>query len=624
MRKPDQDDQVRQQREYWERRTARLPGNYVKEPRIEAPGGVRFIETDFLLEAIGGLCEERDTGVIAIDTYPGAHTAGIEAAVRRQWPEASVMRLEDFAALSAQQLNELLAPVLTDDRVFGRMNNLRLPDLYDQSRLDRLRDDLRQAATRTVVIGWGALLVAPDRAVRVLVDMARWEIQQRQRSGQPNWMAENPDEEPLRKYKRSYFVEWRVADRHKTEHFSTLDFLVDGNRAFQTTRAVRGADARALLREATRRPFRVKPFFDPGVWGGYWMENAIGLEPGERPYAWCFDCVPEENSVLFEDAEGALLELPAIDIVLMEPESLLGADVVRRFGAEFPIRFDFLDTMGGGNLSLQVHPLSDYIKEHFGMEYTQDESYYLLDAEPDAVTYLGIREDADPEAMARALREAQHGAASFDADRYVNVWPTKPHDHFLIPAGTVHCSGSNTMVLEVSATPYIFTFKLWDWGRLGLDGKPRPIHLDHGLANIQWDRTTEWVRSELINDVRIVAETETHTEEITGLHEREFIETRRHWFSEPIVLRSGGTVRVHNLVSGEAARISSPDGAFAPYEIHYAETFIVPANVDRYTVTPIGAPTGTDRHGLLVASVRGASAVVEGGETVAAGQGGAV
>src|SRR2546423_10745631 len=103
--------------------------------------------------------------------------------------------------------------------------------------------------------------------------------------------------------------------------------------------------------------------------------------------------------------------------------------------------------------------------------------------------------------MIRDLESAQRGGAAFSADKYANRWPAKTHDHFLIPAGTVHCSGANSMVLEISATPYIFTFKLWDWGRLGLDGKPRPIHIQHGKANIQWDRTTEWVRQNLINTI---------------------------------------------------------------------------------------------------------------------------
>ena len=91
--------------------------------------------------------------------------------------------------------------------------------------------------------------------------------------------------------------------------------------------------------------------------------------------------MPEENSLLL--GFGAVqVEVPALDLVLAEPRALLGEPVYGRFGAEFPIRFDFLDTMGGGNLSLQVHPLTQYIQERFGMRYTQDESYYLLDAKP--------------------------------------------------------------------------------------------------------------------------------------------------------------------------------------------------------------------------------------------------
>lgn len=62
------------------------------------------------------------------------------------------------------------------------------------------------------------------------------------------------------------------------------------------------------------------------------------------------------------------------------------------------------------------------------------------------------------------------------------------------------------MVLEISATPSIFTFKLWDWGRLGLDGLPRPINIGHGSKVIQWERQTEFVRHNLINQVEMIAE----------------------------------------------------------------------------------------------------------------------
>ncbi|VFS03033.1 Phosphomannose isomerase [Enterobacter cancerogenus] len=114
-----------------------------------------------------------------------------------------------------------------------------------------------------------------------------------------------------------------------------------------------------------------------------------------------------------------------------------------------------------------MHPLTEYIQQQFGMHYTQDESYYILDAEPGAVVYLGTQTGTRPEAMMDDLRQAARGEKPFDDARFVNQIPAKKHDHFLIPAGTVHCSGAGTMVLEISATPYIFTFKLWDWGPPG-------------------------------------------------------------------------------------------------------------------------------------------------------------
>jgi mannose-6-phosphate isomerase class I len=300
---------------------------------------------------------------------------------------------------------------------------------------------------------------------------------------------------------------------------------------------------------------------------------------------------------------GVRFEIPAINLVFDQPLGLLGEAVHQRFGAEFPIRFDLLDTMAGGNLSFQVHPLTAYIQQHFGMAYTQDESYYMLDAGPSAGVYLGLRDDVDAAAMQADLRAAQDGAAPFPADRYANRFPAKKHDHFLIPAGTVHCSGAESMVLEISATPYIFTFKLWDWGRLGLDGRPRPIHLTHGAANIQWDRTSEWTSRNLVNRAEPLAAGEGWHEERTGLHELEFIETRRHWFTGTVPHDTGGTLNVLNLIEGREAVVESPAGAFAPFVIHYAETFIMPAAVGPYTVRPCGESVGR-RCATLKAFVR--------------------
>jgi mannose-6-phosphate isomerase class I len=196
--------------------------------------------------------------------------------------------------------------------------------------------------------------------------------------------------------------------------------------------------------------------------------------------------------------------------------------------------------------------------------------------------------------MIADLELANNTDFDFPASDYVNQFPARKHDHFLIPAGTIHCSGADSMVLEISATPYIFTFKLWDWGRVGLDGTPRPIHLEHGVRNIQWDRTTEWVRSNLVNQFVPMAAGEGWREERTGLHALEFIETRRHWFTGTVPHHTAGTMHVLNLVEGEEAVVESPHHAFEPFIIHYAETFIVPAAVGAYTIRPHGASVGKE------------------------------
>ncbi|HVU35141.1 MAG TPA: class I mannose-6-phosphate isomerase [Opitutaceae bacterium] len=530
--------------------------------------------------------------VLAVECYPGVHEAAVAAELQARLRPDLLIAAAD-ALLPPVRVEQLVAPYLGgDDPVFGFLSPLDLPHFFDPTRCEELRGQVaRQTTGLILVVGCGARhLATPD--VLVYADLARWEAQLRFRRGETtNFGADNRGASASLKYKRAFFVDWRVADRWKRPLIERADFWLDTHDA----RAPKLADGEAVrrgLRQTVTRPFRVVPFFDPAPWGGQWMKEVCDLERAAPNYGWCFDCVPEENSLLLGFGPQRF-ELPSIDVVFHQSRPLLGDVVFDRFGAEFPIRFDFLDTMGGGNLSFQVHPLTAYIRRHFGLSYTQDESYYLLDADSDASVYLGLRDHIRPEEMANALREAQRGGAAFDADRFANRWPARKHDHFLIPAGTVHCSGRNAMVLEISATPYIFTFKLWDWGRLGLDGKPRPIHLEHGLANIQWDRTTAWVKQSLVNAVTPLGCGENWREERTGLHALEFIETRRHWFRGAVPHDTAGTVNVLNLVEGDEVVVESPTGAFEPFIVHYAETFIVPATVGRYTIRPL-RPTVRD------------------------------
>lgn len=529
--------------------------------------------------------------VVCVECYPGSFEDEIERVfVEGLSPRLTVRARECFK--SASELNTYFERDLGgDDPVFGRMNNYELSDFFDERVAAKTRSVIAAATGLVLVIGTGAALLAPDADLLVYADMARWEIQQRQRRNEvSNLGIENSTERAALKYKRAFFIDWRAADRLKKRLLTKIDFVLDTNdRA--TPKLISGKLMREGLRNAAERPFRVVPFFDPGPWGGQWMKEVCDLPRERENYAWCFDCVPEENSLLlgFGDVN---VEIPSINLVFQHPRELLGDAVHARFGTEFPIRFDFLDTMDGGNLSFQVHPLTEYIQEKFGMNYTQDESYYLLDAKEDGCVVLGVKEGIDRKQMICDLRRAQTGDIAFDAEKYVNKFEAKKHDHFLIPAGTPHCSGRNSMVLEISATPYIFTFKMWDWGRLGLDGRPRPIHLDHGIANIQWDRTTPWVEKNLVNRIEPLTYGEGWKEERTGLHEREFIETRRHWFTGTTPHHTQGGVNVLNLAEGEEAIVESPEGAFRPLVVHYAETFIIPAKVGAYTIRPHGPSTG--------------------------------
>ena len=525
-----------------------------------------------------------DQWTLIVETYPGVNEGRLRQILEELRPDLIVSARDIL--MNPEALRVRLDCILTQDRVFGRMYSGELMDFADPEKVNRLRKQAAGSGGKTVVFGFGASLLA-DRGLCVYADVSRWEIQLRYRAGMSNYLTDNPGEDILRKFKQGYFLEWRIADKLKMAFLDKMQYFIDANRDDDPVMIRRDLFEEALQKAASA-PFRVVPYFDPGVWGGQWMKKVCGLDPEMDNYAWSFDGVPEENSLYF-DFDGRHLEMPAMNLILRHPKELLGRKVFARFGAEFPIRFDLLDTMGGQNLSLQVHPTTDYIHRNFGMAYTQDESYYILDAEENACVYLGLKEGVRIEDMIADLEAAQRGGDPFDAEKYINRIPARKHDHFLIPAGTIHCSGRETVVLEISATPYIFTFKLWDWGRLGLDGRPRPINISRGAEVIE-ERRTDWVMENLVNPVHILAENEHYTEEHTGLHELEFIETRRFTIRDCAELDCHESVNVLNLVEGTACLVESADKSFDPFEVHYAETFIVPECAGKFRLRAVGGP----------------------------------
>lgn len=493
-----------------------------------------------------------------------------------------------------EKILQLTQGFITEDVLFGYLGNLSISDYFDESSLILAQEEIARAGRRgnILLIGPGSSLIAnPD--ILIYADMPRWEIQQRMRRKETTGLGVDNRNEPFSiQYKRGYFNDWRVLDNHKKKLYKKVDYWLDT--VEETPKLIDRATFFSGIEKTANSPFRVVPFFDPAPWGGQWMKEVCDLDRSVVNYGWCFDCVPEENSLLF-NVEGELFEMPSVNLIYLKSREILGDPVESRFGDNFPIRFDLLDTMGGGNLSLQVHPTIQYARDNFGLPYTQDESYYVIDAEEDARVYLGLKTGIDRHAMIADLEKANDNPGEiFDAKKYINTLPARKHDHFLIPAGTIHCSGKNSVVLEISATPNLFTFKLWDWKRLGLDGKPRPINLERGKEVIRWERDAEYVSKELANQFQLIAQGDGWKEERTGLHQNEFIETRRHTFSTTVHHVTGHSVNVLTLLEGKEVIVESPDNAFEPFIVHYAETFIVPAHVNEYLITPYGESHGKE------------------------------
>lgn len=568
--------------------------NYDKFPSTKVDGNIWLSWKDIRSELSGRklLAVDFYTGVIEEEVIEAFAPIGVELVINTRdllKPEAEIRRMTER--------------FMTDDVLFGYVTNTQLSDYFQQEKVKLARWQIEQTQGNALVIGTGAAWVVQGMdATVVYADMARWEIQQRFRAHKVKALGvDNHDEAVSLQYKRGYFNDWRVCDKYKNEIFYQIDYWLDTHQS-DTPKMIEGATFMEGIERTVRTPFRVVPFFDPAPWGGQWMKEVCDLDRERDNFGWCFDCVPEENSLLL-NVSGTLFEIPSVDLVLLKSRDLLGEPVEARFGKDFPIRFDFLDTIGGGNLSLQVHPTTQFIREQFGMYYTQDESYYMVDAEEDAVVYLGLKTGIEHHAMIDDLRRAQNGGLVFDVEKYVNKIPAKKHDHFLIPGGTVHCSGANSMVLEISSTPNLFTFKLWDWQRLGLDGKPRPINVERGKEVIDWKRDTEYVEKYLRNHVQPIVSGDGWEEEKTGLHENEFIETRRHWFTKSVTHHTNNSVNVLNLIEGNEVIVESPVNTFEPFVVHYAETFIVPACVGEYRISPVNMAEG-ERCATIKAYVR--------------------
>jgi mannose-6-phosphate isomerase class I len=269
-------------------------------------------------------------------------------------------------------------------------------------------------------------------------------------------------------------------------------------------------------------------------------------------------------------------------------QDVLGRAVAERFGRSFPIRFDYLDTLDGGHLSIQCHPSEAYMQETFGPPYTQHETYYVMATTPGARIFLGLREDADLDSFQADAERAEQPGEAFEPERYLQTHPAEEHRLYLIPAGTPHASGAGNVVLEISATPYLYTLRFYDWLRRDLDGGLRPVHLRHAFSNLDLRRRGESVR-ELMPEPSVVRRGLGWSELALGRPPELFFAVHRLDFEDEIGDETGGRFHALNLAAGDEVEVRTAAGAVHP--LSYAETIVIPAAVGEYRLRRVrGGP----------------------------------
>lgn len=455
------------------------------------------------------------------------------------------------------------------DPLFGKIITHNLEDFFDIAAIKQFKNS--SFKKKTILYGSGASLGGKVGKL-VYFDLPKNEIQFRARAGSIcNLFSENSFD-PKKMYKQFFFIDWILLNKEKQRNFKNYDFVVDTQHC-ETIVWMHGNDFRFAINDMSQNAFRARPWFEPGPWGGQWIKEKIkNLNPNVPNYAWSFELISPENGLLFSSS-NLRFEFSFDFLMYSNYQNVLG-EAANRFGFDFPIRFDFLDTFDGGNLSVQCHPKTDYIQKNFSEPFTQDESYYILDCEHDAKVFLGFQEEIKENEFRAVLENSAKTNTPVEIEKFVQKHDASKHDLFLIPAGTVHCSGINNLVLEISSTPYIYTFKMYDWLRLDLDGNPRTLNINRAFENLDFSRKGKKVIDELLSKCKVISSGNDWELSQLSTHKNQFYAVNRVEFKSNYKLDCNNRAYVMSLVEGESIEVETNNRKFI---VNYAETFIVPA-----------------------------------------------
>ncbi|MFI6546710.1 class I mannose-6-phosphate isomerase [Streptomyces prunicolor] len=465
-------------------------------------------------------------------------------------------------------------PADADDPYFRKLADNPLDDLFET-----LPAPAPPQSGLLLVYGPGAALVEHD--LLWYADVPKRYAEAAVGAGEQGANLGLPDEKP--DFRRLFYIDWPMLDRHRDALAHRLDAWLDLQRPDHPA-WVDGAGLRTTYAALARQPVRTRPYFNSTPWGGHWAQHELGFNPNSRNTALGYELIAPEAGILIGTGPEAQAEVPFQLLCVLEPLSVLGAQAHTRFGTSFPIRFDYLDTVGGGSLSVHCHPKESYMRERFGWAYTQHETYYLTLGSIDTKVFLGLREDADVDVFRKEVERSITDGIPMNPEDHVLAFPAEQGQLFMIPAGTPHASGAGNLVLEISATPYLYSLRFYDWLRPGADGNPRPLPYEHGFANLETGRRGAAVTRDLVQEPRTLREGTGWREEVIGDLAEMFYEVRRFVLDADAEADDDTQGRFHilNVVEGEGVTVHTAAGD--RHELAYAETLTVPAAVGAYTL----------------------------------------
>ncbi len=307
-------------------------------------------------------------------------------------------------------------------------------------------------------------------------------------------------------------------------------------------------------------PFFVSPRTVEVVWGGQRLGKLLGRAlPTDRPIGETWEVHDDD---LIENGPFAGQSLATLARAM--PDELLGRRSSRRDprGPAFPLLLKFIDA--AGTLSVQVHPDDEYAGRNEAGQLGKTESWYILDADPGAKLYFGLVDDIGRDDLASAIDQNR-------LEPHLTSIAVQAGDVFYMPAGTVHAIGAGVTLLELQQSSTI-TYRLYDWGRMGADGKPRALHIAQSLDVIRFPQPP----------MRVTQPLRIHDQN----GERVLLTAGPYFLLEELVGASSGdpSGETFHLLTNLGDETIVTGDIFGRHTIGRCQTSIVPAEAGRYDI----------------------------------------